>query len=83
MEKKAGWITPFKKQCFVTAGVCLNMSSHGIVMGFAAILLPQLERPGSAIPIDKDSGSWIGRWRRKVITRSEMCTGFSCNFLMS
>ncbi|KAI8433539.1 hypothetical protein MSG28_015566 [Choristoneura fumiferana] len=27
-------------------------------------------------------GAFIG-WRRKVITRSEMCTGFSCNFLMS
>ncbi|XP_026317055.1 solute carrier family 2, facilitated glucose transporter member 8-like [Hyposmocoma kahamanoa] len=58
MEKKT-WITPFKKQCFVTAGVCLNMAGHGIVIGFAAILLPQLKKPGSLIPIDDSSGSWI------------------------
>ncbi|XP_013196378.1 facilitated trehalose transporter Tret1 isoform X2 [Amyelois transitella] len=55
----AAWITPFKKQCFVTLGVCLNMSQHGLVMGFTAILLPQLRRKDSPIPIDESSGSWI------------------------
>ncbi|XP_059047232.1 facilitated trehalose transporter Tret1-like [Achroia grisella] len=59
MEKNSKWITPFKKQCFVTIGVCLNMSGHGLVMGFSAILLPQLRRPDSVIPIDESSGSWI------------------------
>ncbi|XP_073958675.1 facilitated trehalose transporter Tret1-like [Choristoneura fumiferana] len=59
MAKKTAWITPYKKQCFVTAGVCLNMSSQGVVVGYAAILLPQLKRPGSEIPIDDSSGSWI------------------------
>ncbi|XP_013149030.1 PREDICTED: facilitated trehalose transporter Tret1-2 homolog [Papilio polytes] len=56
---KKKWITPFKKQCFVTLGVSLNMAGHGLVMGFAAILLPQLRRPDSIIPIDDTSGSWI------------------------
>ncbi|XP_047540753.1 facilitated trehalose transporter Tret1-2 homolog [Vanessa atalanta] len=56
---KPSWITPFKKQCFVTVGVSLNMATHGLVMGFAAILLPQLRLPGSLIPIDDVSGSWI------------------------
>ncbi|XP_050357131.1 facilitated trehalose transporter Tret1-like [Nymphalis io] len=56
---KQSWITPFKKQCFVTVGVSLNMATHGLVMGFAAILLPQLRLPGSLIPIDDVSGSWI------------------------
>ncbi|XP_032524816.2 facilitated trehalose transporter Tret1-like [Danaus plexippus] len=59
MGKSESWITPFKKQCFVTLGVCLNMAAHGLVMGFAAILLPQLRLPGSLIPIDDSSGSWI------------------------
>ncbi|XP_047037278.1 facilitated trehalose transporter Tret1-2 homolog [Helicoverpa zea] len=58
-KKTSGWITPFKKQCFVTLGVCLNMAAHGLVMGFNAILLPQLRKPDSIIPIDDSSGSWI------------------------
>ncbi|CAK1546801.1 unnamed protein product [Leptosia nina] len=53
------WITPFKKQCFVTLGVSLNLSSHGLTMGFAAIALPQLRKPDSIIPIDDVTGSWI------------------------
>lgn len=59
MGKTPEWMTPFKKQCFVTSGVCLNMAGHGLVMGFAAILLPQLRMPDSLIPIDDSSGSWI------------------------
>lgn len=35
------------------------MAQHGLVMGFAAILLPQLRKPDSLIPIDESSGSWI------------------------
>ncbi|CAH2099323.1 unnamed protein product [Euphydryas editha] len=35
------------------------MAGHGLVMGFAAILLPQLRLPNSLIPIDDVSGSWI------------------------
>ncbi|CAH0403609.1 unnamed protein product [Chilo suppressalis] len=46
-------------QCFVTSGVCLNVGGHGVAIGFAAILLPQLRQPGSLIPIDDSSGSWI------------------------
>ncbi|CAH2216794.1 jg2069, partial [Pararge aegeria aegeria] len=46
--------------CFVSLGVSLNMAAHGLVMGFAAILLPQLRQPDSIIPIDDTSGSWIG-----------------------
>ncbi|XP_023939691.2 facilitated trehalose transporter Tret1-like [Bicyclus anynana] len=35
------------------------MAAHGLLIGYAAILLPQLRRPGSSIPIDDASGSWI------------------------
>ncbi|XP_059047240.1 facilitated trehalose transporter Tret1-like [Achroia grisella] len=52
-------ISPFLIQCFVSAGVTLNMSGMGLVMGFSTVLLPQLEKPDSAIQIDESSGSWI------------------------
>ncbi|CAH2218885.1 jg22700, partial [Pararge aegeria aegeria] len=45
--------------CFVTVGVSVNMAAHGLLIGFAAILLPQLRKPDSVIPIDDASGSWI------------------------
>ncbi|XP_053619070.1 facilitated trehalose transporter Tret1-like isoform X2 [Plodia interpunctella] len=35
------------------------MSQHGLVMGFTAILLPQLRRRDSPIPIGESAGSWI------------------------
>lgn len=53
------WITPFKRQCFVVAGVSLNMSQLGMVFGYAAILVPQLRKPDSLIPIDEASESWV------------------------
>ncbi|XP_035456846.2 facilitated trehalose transporter Tret1 isoform X1 [Spodoptera frugiperda] len=53
------WITPFVKQCFVTAGVSLNMAGSGLVIGFTTALLEQLKRPGSIIPLDVTSGSWV------------------------
>ncbi|XP_052753088.1 facilitated trehalose transporter Tret1-like [Galleria mellonella] len=52
-------ITPFIIQCFVSAGVTLNMSGMGLVMGFSTVLLPQLQKPDSIIQIDESSGSWI------------------------
>ncbi|KAM3959876.1 facilitated trehalose transporter Tret1-like [Aphomia sociella] len=58
MEDKA-WITPFVIQCFVTAGVSLNMSGMGLVMGFTAVLIPQLKEKSSTLQIDDASGSWI------------------------
>ncbi|XP_072945994.1 facilitated trehalose transporter Tret1-like [Epargyreus clarus] len=58
MEARS-WISPFMKQCYVTTGLFLNMSSHGLVAGFAAILLPQLRSPNSTITVDESSESWI------------------------
>ncbi|RVE50589.1 hypothetical protein evm_004713 [Chilo suppressalis] len=53
------WTTPLVKQCFVVAGVSLNMANFGTVMGFNAILLPQLQAPDSDISVDTASASWI------------------------
>lgn len=52
-------ITPFMKQCFVTAAVCFTTIGHGSAVGFSAILLPQLEKSGSNMTITKEIGSWI------------------------
>lgn len=35
------------------------MAGHGLTVGFTAVLLPQLQRPGSSIVVDDVSGSWI------------------------
>jgi hypothetical protein len=33
----------------------------GIVVGYSAILIPQLEAPDSEIPVTKEETSWIGK----------------------
>ncbi|XP_026501692.2 facilitated trehalose transporter Tret1-like [Vanessa tameamea] len=52
-------ITPFVKQCFVTAAVGLNIIGFGCAVGFPAVLLPQLKETDSSIPLTTESGSWI------------------------
>ncbi|RVE44925.1 hypothetical protein evm_010424 [Chilo suppressalis] len=47
--KSSGKNIPFFRQCFVTAGVALNIIAHGAVIGFSAILIPSLRRPESHI----------------------------------
>ncbi|XP_047985203.1 facilitated trehalose transporter Tret1-2 homolog [Leguminivora glycinivorella] len=51
--------TPFIRQCFVTAAVCSNCIGQGCLIGFPAVLLPQLFQPDSGIIITKDQASWI------------------------
>ncbi|XP_034242973.1 facilitated trehalose transporter Tret1-2 homolog [Thrips palmi] len=44
----------------VACCAALSLTLHaGINMAFAAIMIPQMERPDSAIPVDRDSASWI------------------------
>ncbi|KAJ8705389.1 hypothetical protein PYW07_011216 [Mythimna separata] len=52
-------ISPFLKQCFVSATVSFTTIGHGSIVGVPAILLPQLKQPGSHIPLSDDEGSWI------------------------
>ncbi|XP_053618999.1 facilitated trehalose transporter Tret1-like [Plodia interpunctella] len=53
------WHTPFMRQCFITAGVSLNIVAHGCVIGFSAILIPSLRRPESHIHATPAQESWI------------------------
>ncbi|KAL0859417.1 hypothetical protein ABMA27_010596 [Loxostege sticticalis] len=48
-EGKKKSTVPFLRQCFVTAGVCLNILGHGAVVGFTAFLIPGLRKPESHI----------------------------------
>lgn len=54
-----GIMSPFLRQCFVTAAVGSNIIGHGCVIGYPAILLPQLLVPNSEIPMDKTAASWL------------------------
>ncbi|XP_049705559.2 facilitated trehalose transporter Tret1 [Helicoverpa armigera] len=59
MAKKKAIFSPFLKQCFVTSAVGINLIGHGAVVGFSAVLLPQLHQPDSGIPTNKEADSWI------------------------
>ncbi|CAH2099331.1 unnamed protein product [Euphydryas editha] len=60
MEKgKNNRITPFMKQCFVTAAVGINIIGFGCVVGFPAVLLPQVLEKDSPVTLTKESASWI------------------------
>uniref|UniRef100_A0A2A4JUU3 Major facilitator superfamily (MFS) profile domain-containing protein n=2 Tax=Heliothis virescens TaxID=7102 RepID=A0A2A4JUU3_HELVI len=50
---------PFWKQCFVTASVGSNIIGHGCVIGYPAILLPQLLPRDSEFQLDPVAASWI------------------------
>ncbi|XP_072946011.1 facilitated trehalose transporter Tret1-like [Epargyreus clarus] len=52
-------VSPFIKQCFVSAAVCFNVIGHGSAVGFPAILLPQLMKPDSGFQLTEEEESWI------------------------
>ncbi|XP_068624743.1 facilitated trehalose transporter Tret1-like [Battus philenor] len=54
-----GKLSPFWKQSYVTTAVCINIIGHGCVLGFPAVLLPQLQAPGAAITFSKETESWV------------------------
>ncbi|CAK1595651.1 unnamed protein product [Parnassius mnemosyne] len=52
-------LSPFLKQCFVTGAVCSNIAGHGCILGFPAVLLPQLKQNDSIITLTEEGASWI------------------------
>ncbi|XP_061708557.1 facilitated trehalose transporter Tret1-like isoform X2 [Cydia pomonella] len=66
---------PFMRQCFVTAAVCSNCIGQGCLIGFPAVLLPQLDQPESGITLTRDQASWIA-----AVSSISMIFG---NFLIS
>ncbi|XP_034836845.1 facilitated trehalose transporter Tret1-like [Maniola hyperantus] len=51
--------TPVLRQCFLTASVAVNITAHGCVIGFSAVLIPSLRRPESQIQVTTSEESWI------------------------
>ncbi|XP_049881504.1 facilitated trehalose transporter Tret1-like [Pectinophora gossypiella] len=58
-DRRAGNNTPLLRQCFITAGVSLNIIGHGCVIGLAAVLIPALRKPESHIKATIAEESWI------------------------
>ncbi|XP_061724607.1 facilitated trehalose transporter Tret1-like [Cydia pomonella] len=50
---------PFLRQCFLTASVAVNITGHGCVIGYSAILIPSLRNPDSHIKATPSQESWI------------------------
>ncbi|CAH0731693.1 unnamed protein product, partial [Brenthis ino] len=48
-----------EEDCLLTASVALNITAHGCVIGFSAVLIPALRRPESHIQVTPSQESWI------------------------
>lgn len=59
LEEKPEEFNPFFRQLLASIGPILIIISNGIVCGYSAILLPQLDSPTSPIQINKNEQSWI------------------------
>ncbi|KAJ2954971.1 hypothetical protein O0L34_g3314 [Tuta absoluta] len=51
--------SPIWKQSLTAAAAILLTFTAGLTSGYSAILLPQLKEPGSVIPWDENTASWI------------------------
>ncbi|XP_055607922.1 uncharacterized protein LOC129755448 [Uranotaenia lowii] len=34
----------------------------GLIFGFSAVVIPQLQAPDTLIPVDESQSSWVGKW---------------------
>lgn len=39
----------------------IGTMNTGLIFGFSAVVIPQLESPDSLIPIDEFQASWVGK----------------------
>ncbi|KFB35580.1 AGAP005600-PA-like protein [Anopheles sinensis] len=51
--------SPLARQVLAASGPIISSAAAGMTNGFSAILLPQLQQPGSQISITEDQSSWI------------------------
>jgi hypothetical protein len=42
----------------------------GLIFGFSAVVIPQLQSPSSSIPIDESQSSWVGEYQWTPIERN-------------
>ncbi|XP_058066044.1 facilitated trehalose transporter Tret1-like [Anopheles bellator] len=51
--------SPLARQILAASGPIVSSAAAGMTNGFSAILLPQLQQPGSQITITEEQSSWI------------------------
>uniref|UniRef100_A0A182PHI4 Major facilitator superfamily (MFS) profile domain-containing protein n=1 Tax=Anopheles epiroticus TaxID=199890 RepID=A0A182PHI4_9DIPT len=51
--------SPLARQILAASGPIISSAAAGMTNGFSAILLPQLQQPGSKLSITEDQASWI------------------------
>uniref|UniRef100_A0A182Y162 Major facilitator superfamily (MFS) profile domain-containing protein n=1 Tax=Anopheles stephensi TaxID=30069 RepID=A0A182Y162_ANOST len=51
--------SPLARQVLAASGPIISSAAAGMTNGFSAILLPQLQQPGSKLSITEDQASWI------------------------
>ncbi|XP_048000355.1 facilitated trehalose transporter Tret1-like isoform X2 [Leguminivora glycinivorella] len=72
-------ISPFLRQCLVTAAVSSSVIGCGCAFGFPGILLPQLEHPDSPLQVSADQASWLA----SVSSIPMICGNFMVPALMT
>jgi hypothetical protein len=54
-------------QVLLTCMGCVSGMSYGMSVGHSAVLLPELQSENSTLPIDTDTGSWIGKTQQQLL----------------
>lgn len=52
----------------------LGTINTGLVFGFSAVVIPQLKREDSIIPIDESQASWIGKCKHSIKDMQRLST---------
>lgn len=55
------------QQVLLSCVAFVSGMSYGMSSGHSAVLLPELQSENSTLPIDTDTGSWIGKTQQQLL----------------